>query len=99
MIEKFVEIVEDKAALELGLRVIMEVAETKVLPPVGVLPTFNDELIADVFNRRLSLWRGRSFLRTWATREESGSLQRRTKGKRKAATITGSRFFVKITCK
>ena len=28
MIEKFVEIVEDKAALELGLRVIMEVAET-----------------------------------------------------------------------
>lgn len=55
MIEKFVEIVEDKAALELGLRVIMEVAETKVLPPVGVLPTFNDELIADMFSKTLEL--------------------------------------------
>lgn len=55
MIEKFVEIVEDKAALELGLRVIMEVAETKTLPPVGVLPTFNDGLIADLFNKTLEL--------------------------------------------
>lgn len=61
MIEKFVEIVEDKAALELGLRVIMEVAETKVLPPVGVLPTFNDELIADMFNKTLELVAGKKF--------------------------------------
>lgn len=61
MIEKFVEIVEDKAALELGLRVIMEVAETKVLPPVGVLPTFNDGLIADVFDKTLELVAGKKF--------------------------------------
>ena len=61
MIEKFVEIVEDKAALELGLRVIMEVAETKNLPPVGVLPTFNDELIADMFNKTLELVAGEKF--------------------------------------
>lgn len=61
MIEKFVEIVEDKAALELGLRVIMEVAETKVLPPVGVLPTFNDELIADMFSKTLELVAGKKF--------------------------------------
>lgn len=61
MIEKFVEIVEDKAALELGLRVIMEVAETKVLPPVGVLPTFNDELIADMFSKTLELVAGKNF--------------------------------------
>lgn len=61
MIEKFVEIVEDKAALELGLRVIMEVAETKNLPPVGVLPTFNDELIADTFNKTLELVAGKKF--------------------------------------
>lgn len=61
MIEKFVEIVEDKAALELGLRVIMEVAETKVLPPVGVLPTFNNELIADMFSKTLELVAGKKF--------------------------------------
>lgn len=61
MIEKFVEIVEDKAALELGLRVIMEVAETKVLPPVGVLPTFNNEFIADMFNKTLELVAGKKF--------------------------------------
>lgn len=61
MIEKFVEIVEDNAALELGLRVIMEVAETKNLPPVGVLPTFNDELIADMFNKTLELVAGKKF--------------------------------------
>lgn len=92
MIEKFVEIVEDKAALELGLRVIMEVAETKNLPPVGYFPRLMTSLLLICLTRRLSLLRGRSFLRTRATRKESGSLQRRTKGKRKAATITGSRF-------
>lgn len=52
-IEKLVEIVEDKAALEYGLRVIMDAAEKKEMPDDAYLPTFNDEMLEETFMQAL----------------------------------------------
>lgn len=47
--EKLIEIIEDRAALEMGLRVIMSVIETKKLPDEALLPTFYDEIVENQF--------------------------------------------------
>lgn len=47
--DKLIEIIEDRVSMELGYRIILEAAETKKLPCEGTLPTFNDEMLSDVF--------------------------------------------------
>lgn len=46
-----VEIIEDRAALEMGLRVIMSAAEKGKLPEECLLPTFNDSMTEEQFKR------------------------------------------------
>lgn len=52
-IDRLIGLAEDKAALEQGLRVIMYAAETKELPPEGLLPTFGDGVLEEMFVRTL----------------------------------------------
>lgn len=47
MTDKMIEIVEDYTSLVIALRMILETAETKETPPIGIVPTFNDSLIED----------------------------------------------------
>lgn len=54
-IDKLIEIIEDRAALEYGLRVIMEAAEKRAFPEEAYLPTFNDELLEECFTKTLEL--------------------------------------------
>lgn len=42
-----IEIVEDYTSLVITLRMILEAAETKKMPPISIVPTFNDSLIED----------------------------------------------------
>lgn len=47
MSDKLLEVVQDHTSLVQALQFILEAAETKKLPPYGVLPTFNDSLLDD----------------------------------------------------
>lgn len=47
MSDKLIEIVQDHNSLVQALRLILEAAETKKLPPYATLPTFNDSLLDD----------------------------------------------------
>lgn len=42
MTDKEIEIIQDHNSYEIAMRMIMEAAETHVLPSEGVLPIFND---------------------------------------------------------
>ena len=61
MEECIIKIIEDKYALEMGLRIIMETAERKVLPEDVFLPTFNDSLIEETFMATLEKVAGKKF--------------------------------------
>lgn len=52
---EIVALIEDKAALEYGLRVIMEAAERKAMPEDVFLPTFNDPMLDETFTKTLEL--------------------------------------------
>ena len=47
MSDKLLEIVEDDTSLVQALRIILEAAETKKLPPYATIPTFNDSILDD----------------------------------------------------
>ena len=47
MSDKLIEIVQDHNSLVQALQFILEAAETKKLPPYGLLPTFNDSILDD----------------------------------------------------
>ena len=47
MSDKLLEVVQDHTSLVIALQFILESAETKKLPPYGVLPVFNDDLLDD----------------------------------------------------
>ena len=59
--ECIIKIIEDKYALEMGLRIIMETAERKVLPEEIFLPTFNDSLIEETFVATLEKVAGKKY--------------------------------------
>lgn len=46
---RMIDIIEDRSALELGLRMILDAKASKKLPPYGSLPTFNDSGTEDLF--------------------------------------------------
>ena len=41
--DRLINIIEDRRSLDDALHIRMEAAETKVLPPVANIPSFNDE--------------------------------------------------------
>lgn len=61
MEDRIIEIVEDRAMLEYGLRVIIEAAERRALPEEAFLPTFNDALLEETFRRAVELAAGRRY--------------------------------------
>lgn len=60
-VEKMVEVVEDKAALETGLRVILWAAEKRVLPDESLLPVFNDSMTEELFREVLEKVAGKEY--------------------------------------
>lgn len=61
--DKLVEIIQDHAAMEIGMRMILNVLDTKELPPQGILPTFNDLLSADILMDCLEKITGKKYAR------------------------------------
>lgn len=47
MSDKLLEVVQDHTSLVQALRLILEAAEAKKLPPYTTLPTFNDSILDD----------------------------------------------------
>lgn len=61
MSDKLLEVVQDHTSLVLALQFILEAAETKKLPPYGVLPVFNDDLLNDRLKGILELVTGEKY--------------------------------------
>ena len=47
MSDKLIEIVQDHTSLVQALRLLLEAAETKKLPPYATIPTFHDSILDD----------------------------------------------------
>lgn len=58
MSDKLLEVVQDHTSLVIALQFILESAETKKLPPYGLLPTFNDSFLDDRLRMALELITG-----------------------------------------
>ncbi len=61
MSDKLLEAVQDHTSLVQALQFILEAAETKKLPPYGVLPVFNDDLLNDRLKGILELVTGEKY--------------------------------------
>ena len=59
--DRLIEIIEDHTSYEIGLRMIMEAAETHELPSEGILPTFNDSVASDGIKTALELVTGKKY--------------------------------------
>lgn len=58
MSDKLIEIVQDHTSLVQALRLILEAAETKKMPPYAALPTFNDSILDDQVRNAIELITG-----------------------------------------
>ena len=61
MSDKLLEVVQDHTSLVQALQFILEAAETKKLPPYGLLPTFNDPFLDDRLRIALELVTGEKY--------------------------------------
>jgi hypothetical protein len=61
MKNEIIAIIEDRAYLDLALRIILEAAETKELPKEEHLPVFNDELTGETFEAVLEAVTGKKY--------------------------------------
>ena len=61
MSDKLLEGVQDHTSLVQALQFILEAAETKKLPPYGVLPVINDDLLNDRLKGILELVTGEKY--------------------------------------
>ena len=61
MSDKLLEVVQDHTSLIIALQFILEAAETKKLPPYGLLPTFNDSFLDDRLRIALELITGEKY--------------------------------------
>ena len=61
MSDKLLEVVQDHTSLVQALQFILEAAETKKLPPYGILPVFHDELRNDRLKGILQLVTGEKY--------------------------------------
>ena len=58
---RIIEIIEDRAALEQGLRILQEAAERKALPESVFLPTFNDSMLEENFRLTVEMVAGQLY--------------------------------------
>ena len=58
MSDKLLEVVQDHTSLVQALQFILEAAETKKLPPYGILPVFNDSMLNEQLETILELITG-----------------------------------------
>lgn len=58
MSDKLIEIVQDHTSLVQALRLILDAAETKKMPPYAALPTFNDSILDDQVRTAIELITG-----------------------------------------
>lgn len=61
MSDRLLDVVQDHTSLVQALQLILEAAETKKLPPYGVLPAFNDSLLDDRVQIALELITGEKY--------------------------------------
>ena len=61
MSDKLLEVVQDHTSLVIALQFILEAAETKKLPPYGILPTFNESYLDDQVRIALELITGEKY--------------------------------------
>lgn len=61
MSDNLLEVVQDFTSLKIGLRMIMEAAETKKIPSEGIIPEFNDSYLADEFQKTLEMVAGEEY--------------------------------------
>ncbi len=61
--DRLIEIIEDHTSYEIGVRMIMEAAETHELPPEGTLPIFNDSTASEDIKTTLELITGKKYNR------------------------------------
>ena len=61
MSDKLLEIVQDHTSLVQALRLILEAAEAKKLPPYATIPTFNDSILDDRLRIALELITGEKY--------------------------------------
>ena len=61
MSDKLLEVVQDHTSLVQALQFILEAAETKKLPPYGILSVFNDDLLNDRLKGILELVTGEKY--------------------------------------
>lgn len=61
MSDKLLEVIQDHTSLVQALQCILVAAETKKLPPYGILPTFNDPLLDDQVITTLELITGEKY--------------------------------------
>lgn len=59
--DRLIEIIEDHTSYEIGLRMIMEAAETHELPAEGILPVFNDSAASEDLINVLELVTGKKY--------------------------------------
>lgn len=60
-IDRLVDIIEDYVSMEMAIRIIIEAAETKVLPNEGSLPCFNDSIVEENFTTILEKVTGKEY--------------------------------------
>ena len=61
MSDKLLEVVQDHTSLVQALRIILEAAETKKMPPYATLPTFNDSILDDQVRTVIELITGEKY--------------------------------------
>lgn len=61
--DRLLEIIQDQASMEIGMRMILNALDTKELPPQGILPVFNDALSQDVLMDCLEKATGQKYAR------------------------------------
>lgn len=61
MSDRLLEVVQDHTSLVQALQFILEATETKKLPPYGILPVFNDDLLNDRLKGILELVTGEKY--------------------------------------
>ena len=61
MSDKLLEVVQDHTSLVQALQFILEAAETKKLPPYGILPVFNDSMLDEQVRIALELITGEKY--------------------------------------
>lgn len=61
MSDRLLDVVQDHTSLVQALQFILEAAETKKLPPYGILPVFNDYLLNDRLKGILELVTGEKY--------------------------------------